>query len=55
MWLRLFREILYACSENHLKNIETLCEQNADLLNFEESETRLLPLHFNGLTKNVYM
>jgi hypothetical protein len=32
-WLTLFKEIIAVYSENHTKHINTLCEQNAGLLN----------------------
>jgi hypothetical protein len=32
-WLMLFREIIAVYSENHMESINTLCEQNVELLN----------------------
>jgi hypothetical protein len=31
-WLMLFKEIIAVYSENHVKPINTLCEQNSELL-----------------------
>jgi hypothetical protein len=31
-WLMLFKQMISVYSENHMKPINTLCEQNAELL-----------------------
>jgi hypothetical protein len=38
-WLMLFKEIIAVYSENHMKLINTLCGQNADLLNVKAGGT----------------
>jgi hypothetical protein len=38
-WLILFREIIPVYSENHMKPINTLCGQNAELLNVKVGGT----------------
>jgi hypothetical protein len=35
-WLTLFKEMIAVCSENRTKPMNTLCEQNAKLLNFKQ-------------------
>jgi hypothetical protein len=35
-WFMLFREVIAVYFENHTKNINGLCEQNAGLLNAKE-------------------
>jgi hypothetical protein len=38
-WLMLFREIIAVYCENHMKHINTLCGQNAELLYVEACGT----------------
>jgi hypothetical protein len=38
-WLRLFREVMAGCSENHEKHINTLCGQIAELLIIKSGDT----------------
>jgi hypothetical protein len=38
-WLMLFKEIIVVCSGNHMKPINTLCGQNAELLSAKAGDT----------------
>jgi hypothetical protein len=38
-WLTLFKEVIAVCSENCMKSVNTLCGQNAELLNIEVGGT----------------
>jgi hypothetical protein len=35
-WLTLLKEIIAVSSQNHMKPMNTVCEQNAELLEFKE-------------------
>jgi hypothetical protein len=41
IWLILFREIITVYSENHKQPINTLCGQNAEILNVEVGGTNV--------------
>jgi hypothetical protein len=41
-WLMLFREIIDVNFESYIKPINTLCGQNAELMNVKEGDTCVL-------------
>jgi len=49
-----YREIIAVCSQIHTKHINTLCEQNVELLNVKRSGTCMKQsLGFNGMMSPV--
>jgi len=64
----LYREIMAVCSEIHIKHINTVCEQNVELLtvklvvhigcprrNVPEFGTVFLMLKYTDITQNTYI
>jgi hypothetical protein len=44
----MYRKIIAVCSEIYTKHINTLCEQNVELLNVSEGETCINQWPFKG-------